>query len=106
MSFGGLILTNSGRNKMAAAISEKNALQFTHIQLGDGAFNGSYSSKSELTHMVMEIPITHVQRNNNEVLIECDWNSKQAPIPFYLREIGFNGNGVLCYYVNASDGDA
>ena len=44
MSFGGLILTNIGRNKMAAAISEKTPLQFTHIQLGDGNYNGSYST--------------------------------------------------------------
>ena len=106
MSFGGLILTNSGRNKMAAAISEKDALKFTHIQLGDGTFNGSYSSKTELTHKVMEIPITRIQRKDNEVLIECDWNSKQAPTAFYLREIGIIGNGVLCYYDNARSGDA
>ncbi|MDE6567921.1 MAG: phage tail protein [Lachnospiraceae bacterium] len=106
MSFGGLILTNNGRNKMAAAISEKNALKFTHVQLGDGTFSGSYSSKTELSHKVMEIPITRIRRNDNEVLIECDWNSKQAPTAFYLREIGIIGNDVLCYYDNARNGDA
>lgn len=106
MSFGGLILTNTGRNKMAAAISEKKALHFTHIQLGDGTFNGSYSSKSELTHLIMEIPITCIQRRDNEVLIECNWDSTQAPMGFYLREIGIIGNGGLCYYDNARSGDA
>ncbi len=106
MSFGGLILTNNGRNKMAAAISEKSALQFTKIQLGDGNYNGSYSSKTELTHKVMEIPITCIRRRDNEVLIECDWNSRQAPEAFYLREIGIIGNGVLCYYDNSRSGDA
>ncbi len=106
MSFGGLILTNAGRNKIAAAVGEKKPLQFSHIQLGDEAFNGSYSSKTELSHKVMEIPVTRVQRTDNEVLIECDWNSKQAPAAFYLREIGIIGNGVLCYYDNSRNGDA
>ncbi len=106
MSFGGLILTNIGRNKMAAAISEKMPLQFTHIQLGDGYYNGSYSSKTKLSHLVMEIPVTHIQRKDDQVLIECDWNSTQAPVGFYLREIGIIGNGGLCYYDNAREGDA
>lgn len=106
MSFGGLILTNIGRNKIAAAISEKTPLQFTHIQLGDGYYNGSYSSKTKLSHLVMEIPVTRIQRSDNQVLIECDWNSIQAPVGFYLREIGIIGNGGLCYYDNAREGDA
>lgn len=106
MSFGGLILTNEGRNRMAAAVSENSALQFTKIQLGDESYNGSYTSKKELSNKVMELPITRVQRKNNEVVIECDWNSRQAPKAFYLREIGVIGNGVLCYYDNARDGDA
>lgn len=106
MSFGGLILTNIGRNKMAAAISEKMPLQFTHIQLGDGYYNGSYSSKTKLSHLVMEIPVTCIQRSDDQVLIKCDWNSTQAPVGFYLREIGIIGNGGLCYYDNAREGDA
>ena len=106
MSFGGLILTNIGRNKMAAAISEKIPLQFTHIQLGDGYYNDSYSSKTKLSHLVMEIPVTHIQRKDDQVLVECDWNSIQAPVGFYLREIGIIGNGGLCYYDNAREGDA
>ncbi len=106
MSFGGLILTNIGRNKMAAAISENTPLKFTHIQLGDGYYNGSFSSKTKLSHMIMEIPVTRIQRNDDEVLIECDWNSTQAPVGFYLREIGIIGNGGLCYYDNTREGDS
>lgn len=106
MSFGGLILTNEGRNKIAGAISENTALNFSYIKLGDGTFNGSYSSKTELTNEVMEIPITNVSRKGNEVIIDCDWNSKDAPSGFFLREIGIFGNGVLCYYDNAGSGDA
>lgn len=106
MSFGGLILTNQGRNKIAAAIGNEKALEFTHVQLGDGVFNGSYPSKKELSNMVMEIPVTRVARRDNEVTIDCDWNSGQAPRGFYFREIGIIGNGVLCYYDNAGTGDA
>lgn len=106
MSFGGLILTNQGRNKIAAAISNEKALDFTHVQLGDGTYNGSYPGKKELTNMVMEIPVTRVVRKDNEVTIDCDWNSSQAPAGFYFREIGIIGNGVLCYYDNAGTGDA
>lgn len=106
MSFGGLILTNQGRNSIAAAISNEKALDFTHVQLGDGVYNGSYPSKKELTNMIMEIPVTRVQRRNNEVTIDCDWNSSQAPRGFYFREIGLIGNGALCYYDNAGSGEA
>ena len=80
MSFGGLILTNQGRNSIAAAISNEKALDFTHVQLGDGTYNGWYPSKKELTNM--------------------------APRGFYFREIGLIGNGALCYYDNAGTGEA
>ncbi len=106
MSFSGLILTNEGRNKIAAAVSENNALQFTHVQLGDGISNAPLYNKKELTHIIMEIPITKVTRSEGEVLLECDWNNNQAPKAFYLREIGIIGNGVLCYYDNAGSGNA
>lgn len=106
MSFGGLILTNLGRNKIAGAISEDTAVNFTHVKLGDGVYNGSFSGKTELTNEVMEIPITNVIRKDDEVIINCDWNSKNAPQGFYLREIGIIGNDVLCYYDNAGPRDA
>ena len=106
MSFGGLILTNEGRNQIAAAVSGKSVLQFTKIQLGDESYNGSYTSKTKLSNAVMELPITRVQRKNNEVIIECDWNSRQAPKAFYLREIGVIGNDVLCYYCLLYTSDA
>ena len=67
MSFGGLILTNQGRNEIASAISNERALDFTHVQLGDGIYEGSYLSKTELTNKVMEIPVSRVMRKDNEV---------------------------------------
>lgn len=62
MSFSGLILTNQGKNEMAAAISNEKELRFTHIQLGDGVYNGSYLSKKSLENEVMQIPVTRVSR--------------------------------------------
>ena len=106
MSFGGLILTNQGRNEIASAISNERALDFTHVQLGDGIYEGSYLSKTELTNKVMEIPVSRVMRKDNEVTIDCDWNCDQAPRGFYFREIGIIGNHALCYYDNAGAGDA
>ena len=97
MSFGGLILTNQGRNEIASAISNERALDFTHVQLGDGIYEGSYLSKTELTNKVMEIPVSRVMRKDNEVTIDCDWNCDQAPRGFYFREIGIIGNHALCY---------
>lgn len=91
---------------MAAAISNEKELLFTHIQLGDGVYNGSYLSKKSLENEVMQIPVTRVSRRENEVTVECDWNTAQAPNGFYFREIGIIGNGVLCYYDNAGTGDA
>lgn len=106
MSFGGLILTNQGRNEIASAISSEKTLDFTHVQLGDGIYEGSYLSKTELTNKVMEIPVSRVMRKDNEVTIDCDWNCDQAPRGFYFREIGIIGNNALCYYDNAGAGDA
>lgn len=106
MSFGGLILTNQGRNEIASAISNERALDFTHVQLGDGIYEGSYLSKTELTNKVMEIPVSRVMRKDNEVTIDCDWSCDQAPRGFYFREIGIIGNHALCYYDNAGAGDA
>lgn len=103
MSFGGLILTNKGRNEIAAAMSEGRALEFTHIALGDGLFSGSFMSKTALTNQAMLIKITKVERQDDNVIIHCDWNSKQASKGFYLREIGIIGNDVLCYYDNAGN---
>ena len=99
-------MTNQGRNEMAAAISNEKELLFTHIQLGDGVYNGSYLSKKSLENKVMQIPVTRVLRRENEVTVECDWNTAQAPKGFYFREIGIIGNGVLCYYDNSGTGDA
>lgn len=103
MSFIGMTLTESGRNLIASAISEDNPLKITHVQMGDGACNGSFSKKKELSQKVMQIPVKSVKRNDGEVVISCDFNSKEAPRGFYFREVGIIGNGVLCYYDNSGD---
>lgn len=102
MSFGGLVLTNLGRNELIKAeLGEK--FNITHIVLGDGKNNGSYTTIENLVNKVMELPISKVYRKGDEVLVECDFNSMDVPQGFYLREIGIIANGVLCYYDNARE---
>ncbi len=103
MGFIGMILTESGRSLMASAISEDNPLKITHIQMGDGSCDGSFSKKKALSQMVMQLPVKSVKRNGGEVVVNCDFNSKEAPKGFYFREIGIIGNGVLCYYDNSGE---
>ena len=103
MSFIGLTLTKRGRNLIASAISEDTPLNITHIELGEGMYNGTFSEKKELSKKVMEIPVKSVKRNDGEVVINCDFNSRDALKAFYFREVGIIGNGVLCYYDNSGD---
>lgn len=103
MGFTGMTLTESGRSLMASAISEDNPLKITHIQMGDGSCDGSFSKKKALSQMVMQLPVKSVKRNGGEVVVNCDFNSKEAPKGFYFREIGIIGNGVLCYYDNSGE---
>ena len=100
MSFGGLILTNSGRNELIQA-EIGGTFNITHVVLGDGSYNGSYTAINSLVNKVMEIPITRISRSEDEIQIECDFNSLDVPRAFYLREIGIIANGVLCYYDNS-----
>lgn len=102
MSFGGLILTNAGRNELIRA-EMGTKFELTHVVLGDGRYNGAYTAISSLVNKVMEIPITRISRTDDEVLLECDFNSVDVPKAFYLREIGVVANGALCYYDNSRE---
>ncbi len=102
MSFGGLILTNAGRNELIRA-EMGTKFELTHVVLGEGRYNGTYTAISSLVNKVMEIPITRISRTDDEVLLECDFNSVDVPKAFYLREIGIMANGALCYYDNSRE---
>lgn len=100
MSFRGLVLTFDGRNEIVkAAMGE--VFSITDVVFGDGKYNGSYNTVSSLVNHVMTIPITKVQRKENEVWIEVEYSSKDVPKAFFLREVGIIANGKLCYYDNA-----
>ena len=103
MGFIGLTLTKAGRRLIASAISEENPLNITHIQLGEGICEGTFAEMKGLAKKVMEIPVKSVKRDEGKVIINCDFNSTEAPKGFYFREVGIIGNGVLCYYDNSGD---
>lgn len=100
MSFGGLILTNDGRNEIAKAELGQ-MYSITDVIFGDGIYNGSYNAITALVNPVMTIPITKVKRKESEVWLEIEFCSKDVPKAFYLREVGIKANGMLCYYDNA-----
>lgn len=100
MSFGGLILTNDGRNEIAKAELGQ-MYSITDVIFGDGIYNGSYNAITALVNPVMTIPITKVERKESEVWLEIEFCSKDVPKAFYLREVGIKANGMLCYYDNA-----
>lgn len=102
MSFSGLILTNLGKNELIRA-EMGNTFNITHIVLGDGVYTGAYTSIKNVINPVIEIPVTHIYRDGEEVYVECDFDSTAMPESFYLREIGIIANGVLCYYDNARE---
>ncbi len=103
MGFIGLTLTKAGRRLIASAISEEDPLNITHIQLGEGVCEGTFAEMKGLAKKVMEIPVKSVKRDEGKVVINCDFNSTEAPKGFYFREVGIIGNGVLCYYDNSGD---
>lgn len=102
MSFGGMILTNAGRNELIRAEMGE-CFKITHFVLGDGKYNGAYTAVTGLVNQVMEIPVAGISRTEEGVLVEFDFNSKDAPRAFYFREMGIVANGVLCYYDNARE---
>lgn len=102
MSFGGLILTNNGRNEIAKAETGE-VFNITALCFGDGFYTGSFIQKNELTNTIMTLPVSNVVRDEDKVIVECDFSSKDAPEAFYLREIGIIANDKLCYYDNAQN---
>ena len=102
MSFGGLILTNDGRNEIAKAELGQTFL-ITNVILGDGFYSGSYNAIASLVNPVMTLPIGKIERKESEVWLEIEFSSKDVPKAFYLREVGIIANGKLCYYDNSGD---
>ncbi len=102
MSFSGLVLTDIGKNELARAECGE-IFCITHIVLGDGICTGTVTDIEELVHPVLTLPVTKIDRNDSEVIIECDFNSMDVPKAFYWREIGIIANQRLCYYDNSQN---
>ncbi|MBM7579997.1 phage tail-collar fiber domain-containing protein [Jeotgalibacillus terrae] len=108
-SFGGLILTNRGRNLQAKAQAGAE-LQFTRMAIGDGNLSGS--SIIELTALKNErksMAITKLNANTpGQARVGSVLNNQDITSGFYFREIGVFATDpdlgeVLYCYANAGN---
>ncbi|MGG3448620.1 phage tail protein [Domibacillus aminovorans] len=106
-SFGGLILTNKGRNLQVKAQTGV-TLTFTRMAIGDGSLGGS--SIIELNALKNErksIPIAKLKvLMPGQAVVGCVLNNKDITSGFYFREIGVFATDpdvgeILYCYANA-----
>ena len=106
MAFGGLIITNLGKNVLAKA-QLGNKLEFTHVLIGDGKYTGSYREITSLKNQLFKIPVSNVKVDGNSCVIEIDISNLELEEGYYLREIGIlvkqNNKDTLYVYDNAGD---
>ena len=105
MSFSGIVLTDDGKNELAAA-EMGGSFRITDIVLGEGLYSGERSAAKAVVSPVMTLPVSKIERDPQmagRILIECDFNSVDVPKAFYWREIGIIANKKLCYYDNSAD---
>lgn len=105
MSFSGIVLTDDGKNELAAA-EMGGSFCITDIVFGEGLYSGERSAAKAVVSPVMTLPVSKIERDPQmagRILIECDFNSVDVPKAFYWREIGIIANKKLCYYDNSAD---
>ncbi len=103
-AFGGLILTNKGRNLQAKA-QLGTALHFTRIALGDYDIGGeSILDLSSLKHEVKSLPIVKLKLlSGGKAVVGAVFSNEDMKSGFYWREIGIfandpeNGEILYCY---------
>lgn len=100
MSFGGLILTNLGRQELAKAETGQ-VLTFDYVAIGDGEKIGAATAVEELTNELYQLPVLSVIRKGDTVIVETDMTNAELETGFYFREVGLYANGVLYAYDNA-----
>ncbi|GMQ60342.1 hypothetical protein AN1V17_47420 [Vallitalea sediminicola] len=103
MSFGGLILTNKGRNLQVKAQTGI-ALTYTNVKIGDGEIgSGSILDMNDLKNSLHVLNISNIRRNGNQVTIRTIVTNKELQEGFYFREIGVfaedpdEGEILYCY---------
>lgn len=104
MAFGGLVITSAGRNALIQAQNGEKLI-FTHIEIGQGMYQGSYSEISELVEPVTTLSIGNIKIKGDECILEADLNNANLDKGYYFREIAVfvkqNEKELLYVYDNA-----
>lgn len=104
MAFGGLILTNKGREALTKA-QLGGVLNFTGIAVGDGSYSGSYNDIGSLVNQVSVLDILKADVKDHTCVLTADLSNADIAEGYYLREIGIladNGDETVVYaYTNA-----
>lgn len=106
-AFGGMILTNRGRNLQAKGLTGTQ-IQFTRIGVGDGSLVGSLIVElNALKNQVKSLPISNLKTTSNgKVTIGAVLSNQDITSGFYFREIGLFAQDpdvgeILYCYANA-----
>lgn len=106
MAFGGMILTNKGREALTRA-QLGGQLKFTGIAVGDGSYHGSYNDRTALSSQLAVLDILKADMQDNLCMLEADLSNAGITEGYYLREIGIlaesGGETVLYAYTNVGD---
>lgn len=86
MAFGGLSLTQAGRNLLAKAQNSK-TMTLIKLAVGDGTYHGSFNEKKELSNFLFSVPVS-VEQHDDIVTLEADISNSNLKDGYYLRELG------------------
>lgn len=104
MAFGGMILTNKGREALTRA-QIGGQLNFTGVTVGDGSYGGSFNDIKSLSHQLAVLDVLRAETEGNACTVEADLSNAGLAEGYYLREIGILaecGDGEVLYaYANA-----
>lgn len=104
MAFGGMILTNKGREALTRA-QLGGQLKFTGVAVGDGSYGGSFNDIKSLSHRLAVLDVLRAETEGNVCTVETDLSNAGLTEGYYLREIGIlaecGGGEVLYAYANA-----
>ena len=104
MAFGGMILTNKGREALTRA-QLGGQLKFTGVAVGDGSYGGSFNDIKSLSHRLAVLDVLRADTKDNVCTVEADLSNAGLTEGYYLREIGILaecGDGEVLYtYANA-----
>ena len=118
-AFGGLILTNHGRNLQAKAQAGI-TLKYTRISLGDGSLGSSaIPDLTALKNQVLSLPITKLRvMTGSRAILGAVLSNKDLTTGFFYRELGifaqdpdlgeilycYGNSGALAEYIPAGSG--